>query len=233
MTQPFPNFAALIPAAGSGTRLGLGPKAFVEVGGQSLLERSVRALAPLVGEVVVALPEGQSLPPGLPARAIRGGDTRQASVRALLLAVEADTVLIHDAARPFLSAERVRALLAAVEQTGAATLALPVADSVVRAAPDSGVRGADGAPLAGWGEAVPREGLWAVQTPQAFRRLELLGAHQAAEREGFSATDDAGLLARLGRQVALVPGDARLFKVTTPGDLALAGALAPGWDRDV
>ncbi|WP_034385882.1 2-C-methyl-D-erythritol 4-phosphate cytidylyltransferase [Deinococcus sp. YIM 77859] len=210
--------AALIPAAGSGTRLGRGPKAFVEVAGQSLLARSVAALAPLVDEVLVALPEGWSLPQGIPARATSGGKTRQESVWRLLHATSADVVLVHDAARPFLPGEVVHALLEAVPETGAATAALPVADTLVR-----GERGR-------WAGAVPREGLWAVQTPQGFRRELLLRAHAAARAESFSATDDAGLVARLGVPVTLVPGDARLFKVTTPGDLALAQAVAAVWD---
>lgn len=210
--------AALIPAAGSGTRLGRGPKAFVEVAGQSLLARSVAALVPWVDEVLVALPEGFPLPPGLPAQAILGGATRQESVWRLLHATTADVVLVHDAARPFLPGAVVTALLEAVSETGAATAALPVADTLVR-----GERGR-------WADLVPREGLWAVQTPQGFRRALLLRAHAAARAEGFGATDDAGLIARLGLPVRLVPGDARLFKVTTPGDLALAQAVAAVWD---
>lgn len=210
--------AALIPAAGSGTRLGLGPKAFVEVAGRSLLARSVAALAPLVDEVLVALPEGLDLPEGVQARAIVGGTTRQESVHRLLRATSAEIVLVHDAARPFLPANVVHALLEAIPETGAATAALPVADTLVR-----GEAGR-------WGGVIPREGLWAVQTPQGFRRELLLRAHEAAHEEGFSATDDAGLVVRLGVSVTLVPGDARLFKVTTPGDLALAHAVAAVWD---
>lgn len=212
------RLAALIPAAGSGTRLGRGPKAFVEVAGRSLLARSVAALAPHADEVLVALPAGTALPPGVNARTIPGGDTRQGSVYRLLRATTADTVLIHDAARPFLPDRVVLELLNTVTDTGAATAALPVADTLVSA-------GQDGS----WGHLVPREGLWAVQTPQAFRRETLLAAHEAARREAFAATDDAGLVVRLGGTVRLVPGDARLFKVTTPGDLALAEALARVW----
>ncbi|WP_019587161.1 2-C-methyl-D-erythritol 4-phosphate cytidylyltransferase [Deinococcus apachensis] len=210
--------AALIPAAGSGTRLGLGPKAFVEVAGRSLLARSVAALAPLVDEVLVALPEGLELPEDIPARAIVGGATRQESVRRLLRATSAEIVLVHDAARPFLPANVVHALLEAIPETGVATAALPVADTLVR-----GEAGR-------WGGVVPREGLWAVQTPQGFRRELLLRAHEAAREEGFRATDDAGLVVRLGVPVTLVPGDPRLFKVTAPGDLALAHAVASVWD---
>lgn len=210
--------AALIPAAGLGTRLGLGPKALVEVAGRSLLARSVAVLAPLVDEVLVALPEGLGLPEGIPARAITGGVTRQESVRLLLRATSAELVLVHDAARPFLPEGVIHALLEAIPETGAATAALPVADTLVR-----GEAGR-------WGDVVPREGLWAVQTPQGFRRELLLRAHEAARAEGFSATDDAGLVVRLGLPVTLVPGDARLFKVTAPGDLALARAVAAVWD---
>lgn len=211
--------AALIPAAGSGTRLGLGPKAFVEVRGKSLLWRSVEALRPLVDEVVVALPDGLALPPGVEARAIVGGVTRQDSVERLLRATSAEYVLIHDAARPFVPENVVLDLLEAVHETGAATVAVPLADTLVR----EGRKG-------DWGDLTPREGLRAVQTPQAFQRELILKAHVQAVADGFAATDDAGLVARSGGRVRLVPGDARLFKVTTPGDLALAEALAAVWD---
>ncbi|GGR70382.1 2-C-methyl-D-erythritol 4-phosphate cytidylyltransferase [Deinococcus seoulensis] len=214
--------AALIPAAGSGTRLGLGPKAFVPVEGRTLLGRSAAALAPHVHEVLIALPAGLDLPGDVPGRAVVGGDTRQASVLALLRATDADVVLIHDAARPFLPARVIRDLLAAVQEVGAATAALPVADTLVRADP-----------AGSWGTLTPREGLWAVQTPQAFRRAALIAAHEAALADGHAATDDAGLIARAGQPVALVPGDARLLKVTTPGDLLIAQALARVWDAEV
>ncbi len=213
--------AALIPAAGSGTRLGLGPKAFVEVAGRSLLARSVLALAPYVDEVLVALPDGCPLPQGLPARAAPGGDTRQASVHALLGRTDAELVLIHDAARPFLAPDVTERVLAAVRATGAATAALPCPDTLVRA----------GGAGETWGEVLPREGTWAVQTPQGFRRELLLDAHRHALTAGHAGTDDASLVARLGHAVALVPGDARLFKVTRPDDLHLAEALARVWDR--
>lgn len=210
--------AALIPAAGSGQRLGQGPKAFVRVAGRSLLERSVSALAPHVHEVLVALPDGTTLPEGTRARAILGGPTRQESVLRLLQATDADLVLIHDAARPFLGAATVLSVLEAVRRSGAATVAHPLADTLLRA---------DGVV---WGELVERAGLWAVQTPQAGRREWLLAAHLRAAAEGYSATDDAGLLHWAGHTVTLVPGEASLFKVTTPGDLLLAEALAAAWD---
>ena len=210
--------AALIPAAGSGTRLGQGPKAFVQVAGRSLLERSVSALIGHVDEVLVALPAGMALPAGVRARPVVGGATRQESVLRLLEATGAELVLIHDAARPFLEAATVRAVLAAVRATGAATASHPVADTLVRAEGEL------------WGEQVERAGLWAVQTPQAGRRDWLLAAHRRADAEGHAVTDDAGLLHWAGHEVRLVPGGAALFKVTTPGDLQLAEALAAVWD---
>lgn len=210
------SVAALVPAAGSGTRLGRGPKAFVTVGGRTLLARAVEGLKAHVDEVVVAVPPAFDAPRG--ARAIVGGETRQATVERLLRATNAEFVLIHDAARPFLPSRVARDVLAEARSHGASTAALPVADTLVR--------GEEGA----WRELVPRAGLWAVQTPQAFRRALLLEAHAAAIRDGFEATDDAGLVARLGHTVGLVEGDARLFKVTTPSDLALADVLAAAWD---
>ncbi|MDB5045716.1 MAG: 2-C-methyl-D-erythritol 4-phosphate cytidylyltransferase, partial [Deinococcus sp.] len=140
---------------------------------------------------------------------------------------DADVVLIHDAARPFLPARVIRQVAAAAWQVGAATAALPVADTLVQAKAEPGEAQCGEAQ---WGTLTPREGLWAVQTPQGFRRAALLAAHESAYNEGHAATDDAGLIARLGQSVALIPGDARLFKVTTPGDLALAEAVAAVWD---
>lgn len=218
MTGEWVKVAALIPAAGSGTRLGRGPKAWVPVGGTSLLERAVAALAPHVDEVLVALPGGMTLPEGLQARSIVGGATRQASVLRLLEATDAELVLIHDAARPFLGAATVRSVLDALRSAGAVTVAHPVADTLVRS---DGQR---------WDERVERAGLWAVQTPQAGRRDWLLAAHRRALAEGHTVTDDAGLLHWAGHVVTLVPGEPSLFKVTTPGDLLLANALAAVWD---
>lgn len=221
------TFAALIPAAGSGTRLGKGPKAAVTVGGRSLLAWATEALAPHVAEVVVALPEGLSLPADVPAgvRTITGGATRQDSVRLLLEATQAEYVLIHDAARPFLSAEIVQAMQEAVLRSEAATVALPVADSLVLGG-EASHHPSSITHHPFWVQGVPRENLWAIQTPQGFRRELLQYAHAYAAAEGFAATDDAGLVARLGHTVELVEGDARLFKVTRAGDLALAEAFA-------
>jgi 2-C-methyl-D-erythritol 4-phosphate cytidylyltransferase len=214
-----PRVTALIPAAGSGERLGMGPKAFLQLAGKSLLERAISSFAN-VDEVIVALPESH-LEAELPAhvRRVSGGITRQESVQNLLEAATHEIVLIHDAARPFLSAEIIQAVIDAVLEVGAATTAVPAADTLVLE---------NESKL--WGSLLDRSKIHAIQTPQGFKRHLLLEAHERARLEGFVATDDAGLIARLGLPVALVAGDPRLFKVTRPGDYALAEAFARVWD---
>ena len=137
-----PPFAALIPAAGLGTRLGQGPKAAVTVGGRSLLAWTINALAPHVAEIIVALPVDFGLPADVtidPAakcgattvRMVIGGETRQQSVLNLLEACETYNVLVHDAARPFVTDRIIRGVQEAVARSEAATTALPLADSLV------------------------------------------------------------------------------------------------------
>lgn len=222
-----PSSAALIPAAGSGTRLGMGYKALVPVGGISLLGRSIAALAPHVSEVWVSLPDDPQVwrwfeAQQFAAQAVLGGETRQASVYRLLQATQAEQVLIHDAARPFLAAQLIAQMLEAVTLHGAATVALPCADTLVQRDHQQ--------TQAFWQQTLDRSRTYAVQTPQGFLRSLLWAAHQQALAEHWEATDDAGLVHRYGHAVALVPGDARLFKVTTPADLDLAQAFAQVWD---
>ncbi len=210
------DVAGLIAAAGGGSRLGRGPKAFVTLDGRALLSWAVDALRPFVGEVVVAVPEAevetaQRMTPD--ARVIAGADARQRTVALLAEATSLPWVVIHDAARPFLDADTVRSVLEALPRARALTVATPVADSLVD--------GRDGT-------TVDRSRLWAVQTPQAFERRLLLEAHAAARAAGVDATDDAALVRRLGVPVELVPGGAHLMKITTAADLRLAEAYARG-----
>ncbi len=211
--------AGLVPAAGSGERLGRGPKAFVELAGAPMLAWSVAALAGRVDVLAVGVAESDVartralLAPWvawLDVRVVVGGASRQATVKRLLAAVEADVVVVHDAARPFLDAATLAAAVSAAQAHGACSVGQPLADSLVRVE--------DGTP-------VDRAQLRAVQTPQAFRREVLLRAHEAAERAGWVATDDAGLVWRMGHPVAWVDGGGHLFKVTTQTDLALAEAV--------
>jgi 2-C-methyl-D-erythritol 4-phosphate cytidylyltransferase len=209
---------ALIVAAGLGERLGVGgPKAFVELAGQPLVQWSVDVLAsvPAIDRIVVALPRGAEAPPGTVG--VRGGAVRSESVRlALAAAGPGDPVLVHDAARPLLSIELVQATLAAVEQKGvdAAIAATPVTDTIKQADGEGFVT-----------QTLDRAGLWAVQTPQVFRRKALERALDVPEEVLAQATDDAWLVERAGGRVAIVPAPKDNLKVTTALDLELAELL--------
>ncbi|MFT4085872.1 MAG: 2-C-methyl-D-erythritol 4-phosphate cytidylyltransferase [Gordonia sp. (in: high G+C Gram-positive bacteria)] len=208
---------ALIPAAGSGTRLGEArPKAFVELGGRTLLEWSVAAAraSGVIDDVVVVVPaalceETVRLLPDV--HVVPGGAERSDSVRAGLAVADADLVLVHDAARsltpPELFARVVEALLAG---SRAVVPGLPVADTLKRVDDVGRVLGTP-----------DRAELRAVQTPQGFDTATLRRAHAT----GADATDDAALIEALGVDVQVVPGDHLAFKITTPFDLRLARLL--------
>jgi 2-C-methyl-D-erythritol 4-phosphate cytidylyltransferase/2-C-methyl-D-erythritol 2,4-cyclodiphosphate synthase len=146
-------------------------------------------------------------------RVVAGGADRIASVRAGLAEVSAasDVVLVHDGARPFLTPELVRRCLEGAAIHQAVVAALPAAETIKDVSPDGLVRGT-----------LERSRLWAVQTPQVFRRSLLEKAHEAAARAGVSGTDDASLVERLGHPVHVVMGDPENIKVTWPQDLAQA-----------
>jgi 2-C-methyl-D-erythritol 4-phosphate cytidylyltransferase / 2-C-methyl-D-erythritol 2,4-cyclodiphosphate synthase len=219
--------AAVIPAAGRGERLGGGvPKSLVQLGGRPLVQHALATLqavveievvAVAVPSEVVALVEALVRDAGLTkvAAVVSGGADRQASVAAGLKALPPgpDLVLVHDAARPFLSRRLASEVLAAAARDGSATAALPVSETVKRAE-DGWVR-----------ETLDRASLHRIQTPQAFRRTLLERAHEVASQEGFRGTDDAVLVERLGNPVRLVVGDPTNIKVTVPEDLILAEAL--------
>jgi 2-C-methyl-D-erythritol 4-phosphate cytidylyltransferase len=221
---------ALIVAAGSGSRLGADrPKAFVDLAGRTLLEWSVRALAasPSIGEIVVALPEGSLAPPNT--IGVAGGRIRSESVRnALDAASEAEIVLVHDAARPLVTPELVERVIAALAAPGvdAAIAATPVTDTIkcVQAAATA-ARGSLPESSHLVLETLPREDLWAVQTPQAFRWDALRKALNVPVEILARASDDAWLVERYGGDVAIVSSGAENLKVTTPLDLELAALL--------
>jgi 2-C-methyl-D-erythritol 4-phosphate cytidylyltransferase/2-C-methyl-D-erythritol 2,4-cyclodiphosphate synthase len=216
------SFAAVIVAAGEGLRAGPGaPKAWRTLAGKPVLRWSAEALLDAgADEIVLVLGRNRvaladEALAGLERwRAVPGGATRAASVQAGLAAVSGDgPVLIHDAARPFVTTDHVRRLLAALEGAEGAILALPVPDTLKRS----------GGSLV---EAtVPRDGLWRAQTPQAFRLGALRAAYEAWPG-GEEPTDDAAVVERAGGRVALVPGDPMLMKLTWPEDFAMAERLA-------
>ncbi|ARF74163.1 2-C-methyl-D-erythritol 4-phosphate cytidylyltransferase [Streptomyces sp. NPDC012600] len=232
-----PRTAAVIPAAGRGIRLGPGaPKALRALGGTPMLIHAVRAMAAsravsLV--VVVAPPDGapevkhlldeHALPERTDYLVVPGGDTRQESVGLGLDALPEDiaVVLVHDAARPLVPVDTVDAVVEAVRNGAPAVVpALPLADTVKEVEP----AGAAGEPEPVLSTPV-RARLRAVQTPQGFDRDTLVRAHAEVALDGEGATDDAGMVERLGKPVVVVPGHEEAFKVTRPLDLVLAEAV--------
>jgi 2-C-methyl-D-erythritol 4-phosphate cytidylyltransferase / 2-C-methyl-D-erythritol 2,4-cyclodiphosphate synthase len=190
-----------------------------------MLVRSVRAAlgCPAVAAVIVAAPAGREgvartlVDPLGATRVIVGGPSRQASVAAALDAVDAatETVVVHDAARPFATPALFSAVVEALEDADAAIPVVQVADTVKRVEDE-------------WVVSTPaRESLVAAQTPQAFRADPLRDAHRRAAAEGLEFTDDAGMLEWAGYRVRVVAGEAGNFKVTTAADLDRANALAP------
>jgi 2-C-methyl-D-erythritol 4-phosphate cytidylyltransferase len=216
---------ALIVAAGRGERLGAdGPKALVSLAGSPLLQWSVDALRAIssIERIVVALPPGVSAPAGT--IGVLGGGVRSESVRlALAAAGPGDPVLVHDAARPLLTPDLAERVIAAAlaEGVDAAIAAAPVTDTIKRVGNRGGEEEGDGAVL----ETLDRSRLWAVQTPQVFRRAALERALDVPDEVLAQATDDAWLVERAGGRVVVVEAPRENLKVTTPLDLALAGLL--------
>ena len=221
--------SAIIVAAGIGTRLGSGePKAFVKIGGRTMLSYSLVAVGQVsaIGEVVITVPEGfesaaraEAVAAGLGAavKITPGGIERQDSVRIALglTSAESELVIVHDAARPLATPAIFEACIAAAARAGGAIAAIPVADTLKR------VVDSDRAIAA----TVARAGLWQAQTPQAFRRELLVEAHRRAVAQGIVATDDADLVERAGVRVEVVEGSTANIKITTPSDLAIVEAI--------
>ncbi len=207
-----PRTVALIVAAGSGSRAGGAiPKQYAKVAGKPLIAHAYAAFVghPAVDEVllVIAADAGDLAAAALgPVRTVTGGASRRTSVALGLAAIEADRVLIHDAARPFVPADAIDRVLSALDSHDGAMPVLAVADTLVRD-----------------GVVVPRDGLSRVQTPQGFRVEALRAAHRDWPA-GEDATDDAQMVRRLGGSIALVQGDIMLDKVTHPEDFAAANA---------
>lgn len=213
-----PRIAALIVAAGSGSRSsGDLPKQFRSVRGQPMVRHSYAAFAshPDIAHIYVAIGEGQgtdadaALEGHTPPTLVTGGNTRRESVRngleAIAAASDTDFVLIHDAARPFLSARVIDDLIEALFHAPGAVPALHVVDSLSRGNQNLT-------------ETVERENLWRVQTPQAFHFEAIYQAHR--DWTGDEPTDDARMLMASGKEVRIVPGDEALAKFTFASDFA-------------
>lgn len=220
------RFYALVPAAGSGSRMGVEkPKQYLPLLGRPLIEFALLTLAnhPQISQVYVVLSAGDEWweVQGISHQKLKvlrcGGETRAQSVANGLNAVASevaadDWVLVHDAARPCLRVEHIDEMISQlVSDPVGGILAVPLADTLKRA--DTELRIA---------ETVPREHLWQAQTPQMFRHGLLVSALEAA---GSAVTDEASAIERMGLSPKLVEGDARNLKVTYPRDLELAALI--------
>ena len=219
----------VIVAAGKGTRLQSElPKPFLSVSGRPILVHTLRRFAPIEAVrrmVVVVAAEREALcqevlhthgPWPQPIAVVHGGAARQDSVRngLAMLETQCEIVVIHDAARPFISPEAIQRSIDAAAEAGSAIVATPVRDTIKRADAQHTIR-----------KTVSRHDLWLAQTPQTFQVEVIRAAHRWAQQRGIVGTDDATLVEQMGRPVRIVPGDAFNFKITTPDDLALAQAV--------
>jgi 2-C-methyl-D-erythritol 4-phosphate cytidylyltransferase len=221
------EFSAIIVAAGSGTRLKAStPKAFINLGGQPLVTHSLACFDthPAVGEIILVvhphmIDECRHIVLKYsyvkPVTIVHGGEQRWQSARNGIDACSAgsDWVMIHDAARPFVSHPVIDALWATRQQYRCAVTATPVVDTIRRVEENRSV------------ETIDRSKLVRVGTPQLFHRQSLIDAFRRNEQAAASITDEAMLMERSGIAVGIAPGDPLNFKITTPEDLAIAEAL--------
>jgi 2-C-methyl-D-erythritol 4-phosphate cytidylyltransferase len=220
-----PSWAAVIVAAGHGTRLGR-PKQLIEIAGLPMAGWSIQTFGsmPEIDEIVVVTePEwfapmhalAARLVPGHEVRLVAGGETRQGSVHNGLRALRnGAAVLVHDGARPLVRAGDVRAAMQEVRSGRGALLAAPVVDTMKVVDPRTSLVT----------KTLDRGVLWAAQTPQFALLEDLLRAHEIARNDAFEATDDAALLERIGIEMIVVPSTTENFKVTLPEDVARAEA---------
>jgi 2-C-methyl-D-erythritol 4-phosphate cytidylyltransferase len=226
----------IIPAAGLGTRMApagkkTAAKQFLEINGTPILFHTLRVFARnrQVGHIVVALRKNEmerfrrdleKEKITAKVETVEGGEHRQESVANALAHIQAapdDVVLVHDAVRPFVDDEIIANVIREVERHGAAIAGLPAVDTIKQVE-----RAADGAIIT---STIPRERVVQAQTPQGFRYELIQRAFSSAADDGFTGTDEASLVERLGENVRVVMGSPRNIKITTPGDLELAEFL--------
>lgn len=214
---------AIVVAAGRGTRLGAGErKQYLHIGDKPILVHTLEAFqrSGAIDEIVLVVGEGEEkrceawmkqYGLGKVREIVTGGSERQYSVYEGLRSVKSEWVLIHDGVRPFVTESLIERCRDAAFRYGASVAAVPVKDTIKIT--DSG----------GKVTSTPdRSRLWSVQTPQVFRRDQLLEAYEAAAREGFLGTDDASVAERYGINVHVATGDYDNIKITTPDDLEWA-----------
>lgn len=216
----------IVPAAGQGLRMGGIRKQIRLLGGAPVLVHTLRLFeaSTLIKHIVVSAPSDDVSEFAATLRrhditklrtVVGGGSTRQASVAAAMGAIPEETgiVMVHDGVRPFVPQACIEAVIETTRRKGAAALAVPANDTIRR--------GSEGS----FGETVERDGLFRMQTPQAFWRTWFVDAHRAALTDAFQGTDDVALVQRIGQPVAIVLGSPLNIKITTPDDWALAEAI--------
>jgi 2-C-methyl-D-erythritol 4-phosphate cytidylyltransferase len=225
------RIAAILPAAGLGTRMGAEtPKQFLELDGEPILIHTLRRIGscPLVTDIIVATRADVVATLEKRIRAekftqsvcvVRGGDSRQESVAQALQKVSNDTeiVLVHDAVRPFVTREQITRVIEEARRCQAAILGIPAMDTVKEVK-----RASLPEDVALITATVPRERVVMAQTPQAFATKLLKEAFARAQADGVNASDEAGLVERLGHNVHVVLGSERNIKITKPADMDLA-----------
>lgn len=226
-----PHITAILPAAGLGTRMGAEtPKQFLELDGVPIAVLAIRRIAscPLISEILVATRAEniERLDSRLraekfqqPVRVVQGGDSRQESVARALKQVpdSAELVLVHDAVRPFVSVEHIARVIEEARRVKAAILGIPAMDTVKEVK-----RASLPEDVALITATIPRERIVLAQTPQVFETNLLKEAFARAEADGVTASDEAGLVERLGHEVHVVHGSERNIKITKPADMDLA-----------
>ena len=225
------RIAAIIPAAGLGTRMGGDqPKQFLELDGMPLIIFTLRRLAACSaitdffiatrGDDVVALQDKVAKAGlGRPARVVHGGDTRQQSVANALAQVDPATeiVAVHDAVRPFVTPAQVDRVIAEARVRGAAILGIPAIDTVKEVK-----RASLPEDVALISATIPRERIVLAQTPQVFKYALLRDAFKKAQEDDFTGSDEAAIVERFGHEVFVVLGSERNLKITRPADMDLA-----------
>jgi 2-C-methyl-D-erythritol 4-phosphate cytidylyltransferase len=233
MSRSRPKVSAIIPAAGSGTRIGGDiKKQFLPLKGKPLIAYTLQQFehCPDVDEVALAVPESaMSQMESIVAqyrlnkvsKIISGGAKRQDSVHNVLnrlVLKDSDIVLVHDGVRPFIEIKRIAHLLKICREHGAAVLAVQPKDTIRRSI--------DGR---FFDQTLDRSALWLIQTPQAFRAKLLIKAYEEAKKEKFYSTDEAALVERLGVKARIVEGNYDNIKITTPADLELGMLILERW----
>jgi 2-C-methyl-D-erythritol 4-phosphate cytidylyltransferase len=225
------HVTAILPAAGLGTRMGADtPKQFLSLDGVPVLLFTLRRLAacPAITDFIIATraeeidsvaASAASENFGRPVRVVRGGDTRQDSVANALAEVPSDTglILVHDAVRPLVTVRQIERVIAEADACDAAILGIPAMDTVKEVK-----RASLPTDVALITATIPRERVVLAQTPQVFRASLLREAFERGRLDGVTASDEAGLVERIGRDVHVVVGSERNLKITRPGDMELA-----------